>query len=60
MDAEGDDLTYRLVAPVAGLTLNADGTFRYVPPADFNGTVTFQYQAVDEHGAKSAPQTFTI
>ena len=26
MDVDGDDLTYRLVAPVAGLTLNADGT----------------------------------
>jgi VCBS repeat-containing protein len=59
-DVDGDPLTYELVAPVAGLTLNADGTFRYVPAADFNGTVTFQYRAVDEHGEKSAPQTFTL
>lgn len=59
-DVDGDALTYELVAPVAGLTLNADGTFRYVPAADFNGTVTFQYRAVDEHGEKSGPQTFTL
>jgi VCBS repeat-containing protein len=59
-DVDGDTLTYELVAPVAGLTLNADGTFRYVPAADFNGAVTFQYRAMDEHGEKSAPQTFTL
>jgi VCBS repeat-containing protein len=59
-DVDDDALTYELVAPVAGLTLNADGTFRYVPAADFNGTVTFQYRAVDEHGEKSGPQTFTL
>jgi VCBS repeat-containing protein len=59
-DVDGDPLTYELVAPVAGLTLNADGTFRYVPVAGFNGTVTFQYRAVDEHGEKSGPQTFTL
>jgi hypothetical protein len=59
-DADSDDLSYELVAPVAGLTLNADGTFRYVPSADFNGTVTFQYRAMDEHGEKSEPQTFTL
>jgi VCBS repeat-containing protein len=59
-DVDGDTLTYELVAPVAGLTLNADGTFRYVPSADFNGTVTFQYRAMDEHGEKSEPQTFTL
>jgi VCBS repeat-containing protein len=59
-DADGDALTYELVSPVAGLTLNADGTFRYAPAADFNGIVTFQYRAVDESGAKSEPQTFTV
>jgi VCBS repeat-containing protein len=59
-DVDGDTLTYELVAPVAGLTLNADGTFRYVPAADFNGAVTFQYRAMDEHGEKSEPQTFTL
>ena len=60
MDVEGDDLTYRLVAPVAGLTINTDGSFRYVPPADFNGVIEFQYEVVDEAGKASAPQTFTI
>jgi VCBS repeat-containing protein len=60
MDVDGDALTYELVAPVAGLTLNADGTFRYVPAADFNGVVTFQYRAVDAEGEKSGPQMFTL
>ncbi|WP_173947592.1 Ig-like domain-containing protein [Microvirga terrae] len=59
-DVDGDAITYELVAPVAGLTLNADGTFRYVPAADFNGDVTFQYRAVDASGTRSEPQTFTL
>lgn len=57
---DGDSLKYELVAPVAGLTLKADGTFSYVPPADFNGPVEFQYRVVDTAGAKSAPQTFEL
>jgi Ca2+-binding RTX toxin-like protein len=56
----GDSMKYELVAPVAGLTLNADGTFRYVPPADFNGVVEFQYRVVDASGAKSEAQTFKL
>ena len=52
--------TYRLVGMVAGLTINTDGSFRYVPPADFNGVIEFQYEVVDEAGKASAPQTFTI
>ncbi|WP_201831618.1 tandem-95 repeat protein [Microvirga zambiensis] len=59
-DVDGDDITYELVNPVAGLTLNADGTYRYVPAADFNGVVTFEYRAIDEHGEKSEPRTFTL
>jgi VCBS repeat-containing protein len=59
-DVDGDGLTYELVAAVAGLTLNADGTFHYVPAADANGLVEFQYRVVDAAGAKSAPQTFKL
>ena len=59
-DVDGDNLTYELVAPVAGLTLNADGTFRYVPAADFNGVVTFQYVVKDPNGGVSEAQTFTL
>ncbi|QYU70303.1 TonB-dependent receptor [Leptolyngbya sp. 15MV] len=47
-DGDGDALTFALVggAPV-GLTFNVDGTYSYAPPADFNGSVSFQYRAND-------------
>ncbi|WP_048320802.1 Ig-like domain-containing protein, partial [Crocosphaera watsonii] len=48
-DVDGDTLTSLLVdAPNNGnLTLNTDGSFEYVPNANFNGTDTFTYQAND-------------
>src|SRR5688500_6606705 len=48
-DADGDALTANIVdAPTNGLvTLNADGSFSYVPLAGFSGTDTFTYQATD-------------
>jgi VCBS repeat-containing protein len=48
-DADGDPLTAALVtAPAHGsLTLNSDGSFTYIPGADFHGTDTFQYRAGD-------------
>jgi len=60
-DADGDTLTAELVtAPTVGtLTLNADGSFTYTPPADYHGTVTFTYRAYDGI-AYSAPATVTI
>ena len=57
-DTDVDDLT--LVAqlvqgPAHGsLTLNSDGSFNYVPVANFNGTDSFRYNAVDSSGATSA------
>lgn len=60
IDVERDDLTYMLVLPVLGLTLNDDGTFSYRPASDFNGRVTFQYRVIDAEGAVSQPRTFTI
>ncbi|MFC5068076.1 tandem-95 repeat protein [Flaviflagellibacter deserti] len=59
-DVEGSALTYSLVSPVSGLTLNANGTFSYVPAPDFNGAVSFQYQVADSAGLKSSAQGFTI
>jgi uncharacterized delta-60 repeat protein len=48
-DADGDSLTAVLVSgPQHGsLTFNADGTFVYVPDANFNGIDTFTYRASD-------------
>ena len=42
------------------LTLNPDGTFEYVPDADFFGTDSFTYQLEDPNGATSAVATVTI
>ncbi|HEV2529069.1 MAG TPA: Ig-like domain-containing protein, partial [Thermomicrobiales bacterium] len=54
-------LTATLVTgPTNGtVTLNSDGTFSYVPRANFNGTDTFTYAAVDTEGAR-AEATVTI
>ncbi|MCX7399769.1 MAG: cadherin domain-containing protein [Planctomycetales bacterium] len=62
-DAETADagLSYSQVGgPLAGLTLNSNGTFTYLNPTEnFNGTVTFQYQ-VSDGTLTSAVQTITI
>jgi hypothetical protein len=51
-DAEGNSITAILVdQPKNGtLTLNADGSFRYVPTAGFVGTDWFSYQPADLYG----------
>jgi VCBS repeat-containing protein len=61
-DADNNPLTAALVAvPVHGtVTLNANGSFTYVPDANFNGTDTFTYRASDNGGAQSNPATVTI
>ena len=48
-DVEGDPLTVQLVDRPAQGTLNlaADGSFSYVPPAGFTGSVSFTYRASD-------------
>jgi VCBS repeat-containing protein len=60
-DDDGDGLTAELVrAPASGtVTLNANGSFEYVPNADFNGMDTFTYRASDGT-ASSEPATVTI
>ncbi|HVI89161.1 MAG TPA: Ig-like domain-containing protein [Dongiaceae bacterium] len=59
-DIDSATLTYALVgnAP-AGLVFNADGTFSYNPPTNFNGQVSFSYKANDG-SLDSAPATVTI
>ncbi|MDA9555230.1 Ig-like domain-containing protein, partial [Pelobium sp.] len=52
-DIDLDPLIYNVTTqPAVGvLAFNADGSFRYVPPANYNGTVTFNYQVCDPSGA---------
>jgi len=51
-DPDGDQLTAtKLTNPSRGrLTFNSDGSFRYSPPDDFEGTVSFTYQVSDGNG----------
>ena len=61
-DPEGSTLTaVSLVQPAHGTVnqFDPDGTFRYVPNANFNGTDTFTYRASDGT-AQSAPVTVTV
>ncbi|MEO1145222.1 MAG: Ig-like domain-containing protein, partial [Cyanobacteria bacterium J06638_22] len=48
-DVDGEALTTVLVDDVTSgtLTLNPDGSFTYIPDANFNGTDTFTYRAND-------------
>ncbi|WP_039036287.1 MULTISPECIES: Ig-like domain-containing protein [Pseudoalteromonas] len=49
-----------IVAPTHGqLLLSIDGSFSYIPDANFNGVDQFQYAAIDSQGA-SATATVTI
>ncbi len=62
-DVDGDALTATLLTgPTNGtLTLNPDGSFEYVPNADFNGTDTFTYEACDPGGlCDTAVATITV
>ena len=60
-DADGDAISAVLfTVPSHGVvTLNPDGSFLYVPDANFNGTDSFTYKANDGQ-AESAPATVTI
>jgi hypothetical protein len=42
------------------LTLNADGTFTYNPPAGFDGTDTFNYTITDGTGSGTGKMVFNI
>jgi VCBS repeat-containing protein len=60
-DPDGNTLTAQLVTgPTHGqLTFNADGSFTYVPAANFSGSDTFTYRASDGT-TTSSPVTVTI
>jgi len=60
-DVDGDRLTALLAEEprVGELSLREDGSFSYVPPAEFNGEVQFSYQA-DDGMATSEAVTVTI
>jgi VCBS repeat-containing protein len=62
-DADGDVLTVVLVTPPAhgSLTLNPDGSFQYIPQADFYGQDAFTYRASDGYVQSNvATVTLTI
>ena len=62
LDPEGANLTYAFVpaSNVGGtVTINANGTFVFLPTANFNGNASFQFTASDGTNT-SAPKTFTI
>ena len=60
-DADGDPLSAALVdAPAYGtLTFNSDGSFSYMPDANFNGSDSFTYQ-LDDGQANSNIATVNI
>ena len=48
-DADGDTLAANIDTPALGeWTLQSDGSFRYMPPANFNGLDLASYRASDE------------
>jgi hypothetical protein len=54
-DPDGEPLTSTVVTgPSSGtLSLNADGSFRYIPATNFNGTANFNYRAGDTKGGST-------
>lgn len=58
----GDTLTYALVGAAGNgtVTVNTDGSFSYVPDAEFSGTDSFTFQATDNNGAASNVATVSI
>ncbi|MEZ6114493.1 MAG: Ig-like domain-containing protein, partial [Pirellulaceae bacterium] len=61
-DSLPSELTVSLVQDVqhGSLILMADGSFEYVPDADFNGTDTFIYRTRDARLASDEPATVTL
>ena len=55
-DIESDPLTVQSATSVNGgiVTINADGTLDYAPPANFNGTDTIEYVVADGNGGETA------
>ena len=58
-DADGDKVSYALATPAANgkATVNADGSYSYVPNANFHGKDTFKYSVTDGKGGSN---TYTV
>jgi hypothetical protein len=54
-DPDGDPIAAALGTASAGasVTVNADGSFTYLPPSGFTGADTFTYTVSDDHGHTS-------
>ena len=61
-DGDGDSLTAStLTSPANGtVTIEADGSFTYIPNADFNGTDTFTYNLSDGDNQAEGSVTITV
>ena len=61
-DGDGDPLTAGTLSPPSHgtLTFNSDGSFRYTPLANFNGTDAFVYQIDDGKTASKPAATVTL
>jgi ELWxxDGT repeat protein len=56
-DADGDTLSVANLAGSNGSVVdNGDGSWTFIPAADFNGTVSLTYDVVDGHGGSVAAQ----
>ena len=60
-DINGDTLTYSIVSDASSgnLTMESNGTFTYIPNADYNGTDSFSYK-VNDTQIDSLTQTVDI
>src|SRR5262249_50282433 len=56
-DVDGDPLTVSAVTQGAhgSVSINADGTLTYTPPANFNGSDAFTYTVTDRNGGPDTP-----
>ncbi|TDL30254.1 tandem-95 repeat protein, partial [Jeotgalibacillus sp. S-D1] len=59
-DVDGDKLTYALADKAANgsVTISSDGSYKYTPNANFNGSDSFTYTITD--GTETITQTATI
>ena len=59
-DAEDDDVTVTATSDDGTVTDNGDGTFTFVPNADFNGDATITFTADDGTTTTTSTQTITV
>lgn len=63
-DAEGDALSFTVLTSVHAsqgvLTFNSDGTYTFIPAANYNGIVTVDYKVCDMSKCDTATLTITV